>query len=142
MKLLLHRFPHFKQLNTSDCGPTSLRMVARFYGQDYSTEMLRKHCHISRRGVSMLGISEGAQYIGLDAIGVKMTFRQLVEDGVFPCILHWNHNHFVVCYGIEKRENGEYRIRISDPASQRLTYKKDEFIRALPILSVAERYGC
>ena len=126
---LFRRFPHFKQLNTSDCGPTSLRMVARFYGKDYSTEMLRKHCHISRRGVSMLGISEGAEHIGLDTVGVKMTFRQLAEEGVFPCILHWNHNHFVVCYGIEKRENGTYRIHISDPASQRLTYTKDEFIR-------------
>ena len=52
----LKRFPHYRQHNASDCGPTSLRMVAKFYGMDYSAEMLRKHCHISRRGVSMLGI--------------------------------------------------------------------------------------
>lgn len=44
------RFPHYKQLDVSDCGPTSLRMIAKFYGIDYSTEMLRKYCHISRRG--------------------------------------------------------------------------------------------
>lgn len=123
------RFPHFRQNNSSDCGPTSLRMIARHYGLDYSTEMLRKHCHITRHGVNLLGISEAAEYIGFETAGVKVTFEQLVEEGVFPCILHWNQNHFVVCYGIEKCKHGGYKIHISDPASQRLTYTKDEFER-------------
>ncbi len=123
------RFPHFKQLNASDCGPTSLRMVARFHGLNYSTEMLRKHCHISRLGVNMRGISEGAQHIGFDTVGVKLTFDQLAEEGVFPCILHWNQNHFVVCYGIEKGRSGKYKIHISDPATQRLAYTREEFER-------------
>lgn len=123
------RFPHFKQNNSSDCGPTSLRMIARYYGLDYSTEMLRKRCHITRRGVNLLGISEAAEYIGFETAGVKVTFEQLAEEGVFPCILHWNQNHFVVCYGIEKCKRGGYKIHISDPASQRLTYTKDEFER-------------
>lgn len=125
----MKHFPHFKQLNSSDCGPTSLRMIARYYGQDYSTEMLRKHCHISRLGVNMYGISEGAKYIGFDAVGVKLTFDHLVEEGVFPCILHWNQNHFVVCYGIEPCKGNKYKIYISDPASQRLTYTREEFER-------------
>lgn len=123
------RFPFFHQRESSDCGPTSLRMIARHYGLDYSTEMLRKHCHITRRGVNLLGISEAAEYIGFETAGVKVTFEQLAEEGVFPCILHWNQNHFVVCYDIEKCKNGEYKIHISDPASQRLTYTKDEFER-------------
>lgn len=125
----MKRFPHYKQLEVSDCGPTSLRMIAKYYGMDYSTEMLRKHCHISRRGVNMLGISEGARHIGLDAVGVKMTFSQLAENGTFPCILHWNQNHFVVCYGVERQDCGRYKIRISDPASQRLAYTREEFER-------------
>lgn len=125
----LKRFPHFKQNNSSDCGPTSLRMIARHYGLDYSTEMLRKHCHITRHGVNLLGISEAAEYIGFETAGVKITFKQLAEEGVFPCILHWNQNHFVVCYGIEKCKHGGFKIHISDPASQRLSYTKDEFER-------------
>lgn len=125
----LKPFPHYKQLDASDCGPTSLRMIAKYYGRDYSVEMLRKHCHISRYGVSMQGINEGAQYIGFDTVGVKVTFDELVEEGLFPCILHWNQNHFVVCYGIEKGKDKKYRIHISDPASQRLTYSRDEFER-------------
>lgn len=78
----IKRFPHYKQHDTSDCGPTSLRMVAKFYGMNYSAEMLRKHCHISRRGVNMLGVSKGAGYIGFDTVGMKMTFEQLADEGV------------------------------------------------------------
>ena len=129
MRNILHkkRFPHFKQHNTSDCGPTCLRMIAKHYQQNYSVEMLRRQCHIARNGVNMLGISDAANYIGLDNVGVKMTFRQLAENGLFPCILHWNRNHFVVCYGIDRNREGKYRIHISDPASQRLTYTQEEF---------------
>lgn len=125
----LKRFPHYTQLNASDCGPTSLRMIAKFYGVNYSAEMLRRHCYISRRGVTMQGIAEGAQHVGFDTIGLKLTFSQLANEGVFPCILHWNQNHFVVCYGIERSHNGRCKIRISDPATQRLTYTKEEFVR-------------
>ena len=135
------RFPHFKQNNSSDCGPTSLRMIARHYGLDYSTEMLRKHCHITKYGVNLLGISEAAEYIGFETAGVKVTFKQLAEEGVFPCILHWNQNHFVVCYGIEKCINGGFKIHISDPASQRLTYTQEEFERCW-IGSHASKNSC
>ena len=123
------KFPHYNQYDTADCGPTCLRMIARYYGMEYSAEMLRRHCYISREGVSMLGISEAAEYIGFETAAVKITFKQLSEEGVFPCILHWNQKHFVVCYGIEKCRYGGYKIHISDPASQRLTYTKDEFER-------------
>ena len=125
----LKRFPHYKQLNATDCGPTSLRMITKYYGLNYSAEMLRRHCFISRRGVTMQGIAECAQHIGFDTIGMKMTFGQLATEGVFPCILRWNQNHFVVCYDIQNCKNGKYKIRISDPATQRLTYEKDEFLR-------------
>ena len=104
-------------------------MIAKYYHQDYSLEMLRRHCHITNRGVNMLGIKEAASYIGLDSVGLKLSFDQLATEGVFPCILHWNQNHFVVCYGIKKRKNGNYKVFISDPASQRLTYTKEEFER-------------
>lgn len=125
----MKRFPHFNQMDSSDCGPTALRIIAKYYGKDYSEEMLRRHCFISSQGVNMLGISEGAKYIGFDAVCVKITFDQLVKYGVFPCILHWNQNHFVVCYGIDRKSKKNYKIHISDPASQRLTYSKEEFER-------------
>lgn len=123
------RFPHYLQHDAADCGPASLRMIAKHYGKEYSAEMLRRHCYISREGVSMLGISDAAEFIGFRTIGVRISFEQLAEDALLPCILHWNQNHFVVCYRIEKKRNGRYNIYISDPASQRLCYTKEEFLK-------------
>jgi len=77
----------------------------------------------------MLGISDAAEYIGFRTIGVRISFEQLAEEALLPCILHWNQNHFVVCYKIEKKRKGKYNIYISDPASQRLCYTKDEFLK-------------
>ena len=64
-------FPHYQQLDEMDCGSTSLRMIAKYYGMEYSAEMLRQHCHITRNGVSMLGISEAAEYLGFRTLGVR-----------------------------------------------------------------------
>lgn len=47
-------------------------MVAKYYGKEYSAEMLRRHCHITRNGVSMLGISEAAGYLGFRTKGVRV----------------------------------------------------------------------
>lgn len=122
-------FPHYQQQEAVDCGPTCLRMIAKHYGKVYSAEMLRKHSYISREGVSMLGISDAAEYIGFHTLGVKITFEQLVRDGTYPCILHWNQNHFVVCYRIKKRRDGDYDIYISDPATQKLCFNRKEFLK-------------
>lgn len=124
-----NHFPHYAQHDASDCGPTCLRMIAKYYGKEYSAEMLRRHCYISREGVSMLGISDAAEFVGFRTLGVLVTFEQLAEEALLPCILHWNQNHFVVCYRITKGKKGKYNIYISDPASQRLCYTKDEFLR-------------
>ena len=124
------RFPHYHQQESADCGPASLRMIAKYYGHSYSLEMLRSHSFISREGVSMLGISDAAEYLGMHTLGVKISFEQLANEAVLPCILHWNQNHFVVCYGIRrKRFSDDYKIYIADPASQKLCYNKEEFCK-------------
>lgn len=130
MSLKIKPFPFYHQQESSDCGPACLRMIARHYGKQYSAEMLRKHCFISREGVSMLGISDAAEYIGLHTLGVQITFEQLANDAILPCILHWNQNHFVVCHKIEKHKKKNkttYTIHLADPASQRITMTQQEF---------------
>lgn len=122
-------FPHYLQLDAMDCGPACLRMIAKHYGKHYSPQTLRERCFITREGVSMLGISDAAESIGFHTVGVRVSFEQLVEDAILPCILHWNQNHFVVCYRIKKHRNGEYDIHIADPASQKLRYTKEEFLK-------------
>ena len=122
----MHNFHHYIQLDAMDCGPTCLRMIAKFYGKSYSLQTLRSRSFITREGVSMLGISDAAESIGFRTSGLRITFKQLVEDVPLPCILHWSQKHFVVCYDIRKKKDG-YRIAIADPANQLVTYKEDEF---------------
>ena len=61
---MLRSFPHYQQLDSMDCGPSCLRMIAKFYGRVYSIQNLREKAFITREGVSMLGISEAAEAIG------------------------------------------------------------------------------
>ena len=127
--MALNSFPHYLQLDSMDCGPACLKMIAKYYGKTYSLENLRERCFITREGVSLLGISDAAESIGMRTIGVKTSFENLAKDGRLPCILHWNQNHFVVCYKIKTRRNGEAKIYIADPASRNAVYNKDEFLK-------------
>lgn len=122
-------FPNYKQLDSMDCGPTCLRMIAKYYGRSFSIQFLREKSFITRIGVSMQGISDAAESIGFRTKGVKITFDQLLEELPLPCILHWNQRHFVVCYAIKKKRNGDYLIKISDPAGEKYVLNKEEFLR-------------
>lgn len=116
--------PCFRQLDSIDCGPTCLRMIAKYYGCAYSIQYLRKYAYITNEGVSMLGISDAAEQIGFRTIGVRITLEQLEKEVPLPCILHWNQRHFVVCYKIKKG-----KFYIADPAAGRVVYDRDEFGR-------------
>ncbi|MBQ6202736.1 MAG: peptidase domain-containing ABC transporter [Prevotella sp.] len=118
-----------RQLDDMDCGPASLKMIAAYYGKEYSIQTLRDYCYITREGVSMQGISEAAERIGLRTLGVRLTFDQLEKDVPLPCILHWNQQHFVVCYKVKLRKRGKEKIHIADPASGKATYHKEEFMK-------------
>ena len=122
----MKKFPFYRQLDTMDCGPTCLRIVAAHYGRNWSLQTLRDRCHISREGVSLLGISDAAESIGFRTIGVKISFAQLCEEAVLPCIVHWNQNHFIVVYKIEHRR-GKNWIHVSDPAAGLLRYSVEQF---------------
>ena len=124
--LMIKKFPHYLQPDSMDCGPTCLRMIAKHYGKNFSLQTLRARSFITREGVSMLGISDAAEFIGFRTTGVRISFGQLLEDVPLPCILHWNQNHFVVCYAIKKVQK-EYKISIADPANQLITYTEQEF---------------
>lgn len=121
---MIDTFPHYHQLESTDCGPSCLRMIAKYYGRNYSLQYLREQAFITREGVSMLGISDAAERIGFRTMGVKVTLEQLRAEVPLPCVLHWNQNHFVVLY---KVKNGKYHI--ADPASKKLVYEESELAR-------------
>lgn len=122
------KFQTYAQLDSRDCGPTCLRMVAKHYGKNYSLQGLRERCFINRDGVSLLGISEAAEKIGFRSIGVRIGWEKLANDAPLPCIVHWKQNHFVVVYNISGKNNKE-KIWVADPAHGLIKYTKEEFLR-------------
>lgn len=131
-------FPFFKQLDAMDCGPASLRMISSYYGKHFTLEKLRNLSGFSRDGVSLLGISEAAEQIGFRTIGVKLTFDQLIRENKFPCIIHWNQNHFVV---VTSKPSKNW-IEIADPAKAIVSLKKGIFLRHwLPSIQTTENFG-
>lgn len=119
------KFPFYRQLDGMDCGPTCLRMIARYYGKKFSVQQLRKNSYIQRTGVNLLGISEAAESIGLRTTGIRTTIDKLKQQSKLPCILHWNQMHFVVLYKIE-RAKGKTYFHIADPAYGLLKYEEEE----------------
>lgn len=104
-----------------DCGPSCLRMIAAFYGKTYSLQRLRELAHISREGVSLLGLSEAAEAIGFRTIGARITIEQLLEAPK-PCVVHWDQDHFVVVYKFRKG-----KVSVADPAFGLVEYSEAEF---------------
>jgi ATP-binding cassette subfamily B protein len=136
----MSKFPHYTQLDAMDCGPTCLRMVAKYYGKSYSLQYLRSRSYLTREGVSMLGISEAAENVGFRTKGCRLTWEELRDDVPLPCIVHWKQRHFVVVYAIKNKKRhfhfssplgggrGGADVYVSDPARGLLTYTKDEFL--------------
>ena len=111
-----------------DCGPACLQMVARYYGRFYTLQTLRNRSFLTRSGVSMLGITRAAESIGFECKSWKCTWKQFLQQGATPCIVHWGKNHFVVVYGIRHTRKGPV-VRVADPAFGRIEYLLTDFLR-------------
>jgi ATP-binding cassette, subfamily B, bacterial len=133
------KFPFYPQPDQMDCGPTCLRMVAKYHGKNYSIQNLREKSQISREGVSLLGIAEAAEAIGMRSMAVRISLETLISEVPLPCVVHWQQNHFVVVWEAKKKTSifkvspvGEdlegVIITVADPAKGIITYTYDEFI--------------
>jgi len=118
----LKKFPNYKQTEAKDCGPTCVKMIAKYYGKIINTQQLRTLSETTREGSSLLGLSDAVESIGFKSLGVKLTFTKL-KEAPLPCIVHWNKNHYVVVYKIKKEV-----VYVSDPAHGLISYTKEEFI--------------
>lgn len=117
------KVPFYKQMDMMDCGPTCLRMIAGFYGKFYSAQYLRERAHITREGVSLGGISQAAESIGMHSLGVSVTYDSLATEVPLPCIAHWRQRHFVVIYKVTKK-----KVYVADPAHGMISYSKEKFM--------------
>lgn len=119
----MKKFPHIKQQDTMGCGITCLRIIAKYFGKEYSTETIQRLCFATKEGVSLLSISEASKALGLSSVCGKLKLDKLVSQRQFPCILYWNQNHFVVLYDVKRNE----RFFISDPGKGLMKYSLNEF---------------
>lgn len=120
-------FPLDKQLDMMDCGPASLKMIAKYYGKYYSLQYLRDLCGNTREGVSLAGISHGAETIGLRSLAAHCSTDDIIEKVPLPIIIHWNNSHFVVLYNVKEKRNKKATFYVADPAKGHISYSKEEF---------------
>lgn len=120
-------FPYYQQPDHMDCGPTCLRMVAKYHGRSVSLPKLRALSETTRTGSNLQNIAQAAEAIGFRTLGVKVSLQKILDEQPLPCILHWNSNHFVVLYKINPGK-GKLKLWVADPGHGLLTYTEREFL--------------
>ena len=113
------------QLEALECGAAALAMVMAYYGKWVPLEQVRLDCGVSRDGSKANNIYKAAEHYGFDVKAYRMSPEALKDEGVFPCIIHWNMNHFVVLNGFKGKH-----VYINDPARGELKISYDEFDKA------------
>lgn len=121
------KFPHIEQPDSMECGATCLRMIARYYGKEYGAETMQQLCVVTREGVSLLGMTDAAEYLGFRTVCGRITLDKLVDQRPFPCILHWNQEHFVVLYDVKTRRGGKRTFYVADPGKSLLQLDEESF---------------
>lgn len=116
------KVPVIMQLEALECGAASLCMVLAYYNKWIPLELVREDCGVSRDGSNAQNVLEAARRYGLDANGYRYEPEMLKESGCFPCIIHWNFNHFVVLDGF--RGDKAY---LNDPAKGAYSVSMETF---------------
>lgn len=118
------RIVAYQQLETSDCGITCIRIVARYYGKKIPLKTLREMCDVSRIGISLRDILNCTQTLGFRSAAVKVTEKEIAGMPL-PAILYWKQSHYVVLYKIDKKS----RYYILDPSFGKMRFEKEEFMQ-------------
>ncbi len=105
------KVPVVMQLEALECGAAALAMILAYFGKWVPLEQVRADCEVSRDGSNAKNILLAARGYGLTAGGYRFEPEELKNEGSFPCIVHWNFNHFVVLNGFKGN-----RAYLNDPA--------------------------
>lgn len=109
-------------MDSQDCGPSCLKMIAKYYGRYYSLQYMRDKCGITKEGVSLRDLSTGAEAIGLRTLAVRCKMDDVVNRVPLPSIAFWKQNHFVVVYKADKKY-----VWVADPMKGRVKYTHTDF---------------
>lgn len=116
--------PVVMQMQTLECGAACLAMILAYYGKWLPPEQVRLACGVSRDGSNAKNIVKAAQNYGLSVKAYRYEPKELREKGSFPCIVHWNFNHFVVVNGFK-----EDKVLLNDPEKGSCRVSMEEFDR-------------
>ena len=116
------KVPVVMQLEALECGAACLCMLMAYYGKWIPLEQVRSDCGVSRDGSNARNILKAARSYGMKAQGARAEPKVLREMGTFPCIIHWEFNHFVVCDGFK----GD-KVYLNDPAKGSYTVSMERF---------------
>lgn len=118
----MKRFPMIYQHDSMQCGIACLQMVCKYYGRNYSSEVISKLCYATVQWVSLLSINEAASTLGLHTVCACVAL-EVFQKAPMPCILHWDQEHFVVLYKIKRNKT----FYIADPRKGHIQYNLEEF---------------
>ncbi|MCD8362237.1 MAG: NHLP family bacteriocin export ABC transporter peptidase/permease/ATPase subunit [Lachnospiraceae bacterium] len=113
------------QMEALECGAASLTMILAYYEKWIPLEQVRADCGVSRDGSNARNILRAARSYGLKAQGYRFEPEALREKGRFPCIIHWNFNHFVVLDGFKGS-----KAYLNDPARGNYSVSMEAFDEA------------
>lgn len=119
------KVPVVMQMEALECGAASLTMILAYYGKWIPLEQVRADCGVSRDGSNAKNVLRAARSYGLTAQGYRYEPEDLKQNGTFPCIIHWNFNHFVVLNGFKKN-----KVYLNDPAKGNYAVSMAEFDEA------------
>ena len=119
------KVPVVMQMEALECGAASLAMVMAYYDKWVPLEQVRLDCGVSRDGSNAKNVLIAARSYGFEAQGYRCEIDSLKDNMQFPCIIHWNFNHFVVLDGFQ----GNYAW-INDPARGEVKVTMEEFGRS------------
>lgn len=124
IKQVLH-VPVIMQMEALECGAASLSMVLAYHGLWVPLEQVRSDCGVSRDGSNAGNLAKAARNYGMIVKGYRYGLEEIKKNAEFPCIIHWNFNHFVVLKGFKKN-----KAYINDPARGAIIVDMDEFDEA------------
>ena len=116
------KVPVVMQMEALECGAASLAMILAYYDKWIPLEQVRSDCGVSRDGSNAANVLRAARSYGMIAKGYRYEPEELKKYGKFPCIVHWNFNHFVVLNGFKKD-----KAVLNDPAKGNYTVSMKVF---------------
>ena len=122
---MIKKFPFIKQLDSQDCGFACLKMVCKYYNNNFGVDnKIISDANLLKQGISISDLEKTSKNIGFETLIVKLDFETAIKNISLPAIFFWNQNHYVVVYKVTNN-----KIYVADPAFGKTVYRKEEFLK-------------